>query len=1413
MSPSNSKGHPFRSSINFLSNNSEDKMNNAGERRRRRLKDPSTLRVFFSSPFGGMEGERVELTRKYFPHFHHACNARGIQFVPVDMRWGITSEAADNAQVINICLREIDRSDVFIGFFGQRYGWHGDSDDLLQRNFDNAVGRYPWLDKVRDKGVTELEFLRGHLNQPGEIPAVICFRDKAYDDAVREDAVKKGDKKMIFKYTSESDHATELMDDLIRRVKETDSQLLGLELNYSHPNEGAKFMYETVWDCCMELLSEAEKETMSPLEKGRQAHLVYVSSLTSLYCGGEKQLENLSEMCATGKPGVLVTGTSGSGKSALLANFMRWLEQKDRSVCVIYYFVGCAPGTTDPSSILKYLVAELQHLNGDHEEQQDKGMSKSLREDENENIDEYNLYTNFKNEMERLSSGGKKLVIVIDGLQNTSKLTKTAKHLYWLPDKFPAGVSVVMSTITADTATFDLLVKERGFTNLAIQPLTPDTQREMCQKTLIKNGKELSPSQLERVVAAEQTQNPLFLKIVLSEISIYGNFRLLDQKIDSLIYSDGVKDLLDKVLQRLEEDYNVKEHPDSLVHQVLAAVAVSHEGLTESELMDMFGVQSQVWSPFYFAVENFLLSHSGLLRFAFSELQQAVEARYLDTPQKKFQTVSTLINYFERVRKNSAIGDGLKNPHTARVAAELPWLYQLIDNKEGLTRCLCDLRVFHALEGRSVYQLIDLWRETNLDQLSICEKLLHAFDRAVSDLYTVQEMHFDCEPPGYVLMPALNSMKEMFSVACFYKPHIQVLQRLLKILEGIEGRIDEDVRQVYLRDNRYFLSCALVNDCNYKAAEPVFNEVMAECRSCLESNEDPRVQQTLAFSCHGLGVLHLKQRNYEEAEPLFHESKRIHETLGNSICVAQTLTNLGNIKLETGHPEEALQLFTVAMETYEKHFFGHLPLNVGTLLTNMGLCYRRMDKPDQAKEMYFRSLEVKSQAVGPEHEVIAMCYMNLGSLEIICHRNFTEAEVYTRKALKILELNKVKLEQTEMWQTQENLVGILAHQEKHAEALPIFLRVFSMLKRENIVAQAHSYTHRLMLTYMLSLEMYKEVADVCACHALVPKFRTQDIFTALDSCDQKLTEEERPARPRELTVAYALEELWPGDNSLTGYMVQNYVLPSGDVELLLRMLETMDEKNPDFVWTTYDAGAIWCEGAGNKDALVKVLKKGLEKYPDAIKLKTKLFDHYRLSKQYDLAYPLIKEILPSELDNQGFVLVSGEVALHNGDFDLCQELWEKASTLEGAGLAERARQALESLKGDLASEELGNERQENSEENPSGHEDDGQMSQAVESGSGKTDEDGATKMKLELLRALSQRTKEVTQEDGDDDDEETKSQPESELSDRAPGDDLPPMMVPVEDDPNLRHLLQGRHFIAHQAVHHTHMQHQRTRHK
>ena len=89
------------------------------KRVKRKLREARVCRVFFSSPFRGMETERELLTKQYFPTLQSLCNTHGVQFIPVDMRWGISHELSTNAKTIEICLREIDRSDIFVGFFGQ----------------------------------------------------------------------------------------------------------------------------------------------------------------------------------------------------------------------------------------------------------------------------------------------------------------------------------------------------------------------------------------------------------------------------------------------------------------------------------------------------------------------------------------------------------------------------------------------------------------------------------------------------------------------------------------------------------------------------------------------------------------------------------------------------------------------------------------------------------------------------------------------------------------------------------------------------------------------------------------------------------------------------------------------------------------------------------------------------------------------------------------------------------------------------------------------------------------------------------------------------------------------------------------------------------------------------------------------
>ncbi len=98
-----------------------------------------------------MQEERDYLTKHVFPSIRSLCADRGLSFSEVDLRWGITAEQAQSGEVIEICLREIDRCTYFVNMLGARYGW------IPTQYAPQVISKYPWLAKVSEKSVTELE--------------------------------------------------------------------------------------------------------------------------------------------------------------------------------------------------------------------------------------------------------------------------------------------------------------------------------------------------------------------------------------------------------------------------------------------------------------------------------------------------------------------------------------------------------------------------------------------------------------------------------------------------------------------------------------------------------------------------------------------------------------------------------------------------------------------------------------------------------------------------------------------------------------------------------------------------------------------------------------------------------------------------------------------------------------------------------------------------------------------------------------------------------------------------------------------------------------------------------------------------------------------------------------------------------
>jgi len=88
-----------------------------------------TFRVFISSTFSDLTAERDALQSSVFPRLRELCERRGARFAPIDLRWGVSSKAAQDLQTMEICMDEIRRCQQtkrqpnFVIMLGRRYGW------------------------------------------------------------------------------------------------------------------------------------------------------------------------------------------------------------------------------------------------------------------------------------------------------------------------------------------------------------------------------------------------------------------------------------------------------------------------------------------------------------------------------------------------------------------------------------------------------------------------------------------------------------------------------------------------------------------------------------------------------------------------------------------------------------------------------------------------------------------------------------------------------------------------------------------------------------------------------------------------------------------------------------------------------------------------------------------------------------------------------------------------------------------------------------------------------------------------------------------------------------------------------------------------------------------------------------------
>jgi WD40 repeat protein len=117
------------------------------------MKTQHHFRLFVSSTFADFVQEREALQRSTFPHLRAYCERRGARFQPVDLRWGVSEDAALNQQTIALCLEEIRRCrretlrPNFLALLGSRYGWRPLPASIPVDELESLLGHVPDPDR------------------------------------------------------------------------------------------------------------------------------------------------------------------------------------------------------------------------------------------------------------------------------------------------------------------------------------------------------------------------------------------------------------------------------------------------------------------------------------------------------------------------------------------------------------------------------------------------------------------------------------------------------------------------------------------------------------------------------------------------------------------------------------------------------------------------------------------------------------------------------------------------------------------------------------------------------------------------------------------------------------------------------------------------------------------------------------------------------------------------------------------------------------------------------------------------------------------------------------------------------------------------------------------------------------------
>jgi tetratricopeptide (TPR) repeat protein len=954
-----------------------------------------SIRIFLSSTFRDFGEERDLLVRKVFPALRTRLKDRFVELVDVDLRWGITVEEAERGEVLPICLAEIDRSrPYFIGMLGERYGWipphEGYAPDLLERQ--------PWLKKHQGgKSVTELEILHGVLkNKRMKSRAFFYFRSPAY-------ARTKGGH-----YVPDSTEDRQRQLDLKRRIKDSGYSVTG----YRDPEALAKRMERDLWK-----LLDAEfpaTEVPDAFERESMRHEAYAAPRRRLYLGGDEYIHGLNALIKKNANRILITGQSGGGKSALLANALA--KHRGAKTHLLEHYLGSSSDAADAVALVRRVIEYIRRVTGNTD---------PVAADTEELFDSVPTWLAVASAFAKKNKT--RWIFVFDALNNLNSY----RDLKWFPAYLPERIQIVVSCLEGEVK--EALETKGTWDFLVVEPLDPKGQRQLLTEYLKRFNKSLPADLLNQALGHPLANNPLWLKTLAEELRLFGSHEELSNRLNTLLVPPKgkdenepptVDDLFEHVLQRIEGDQGRK-----LVRDALTAIWASRAGLSEPELLEILAPHSITtgkskkanklppaqWAPVRNALDEMLLESGGRIIFGHDYVRLAVKDRYLSSESMQSNAHKRLAEHFAKLQVNERVAEEL--PHQWREAKAWRQLEETLTSLEmfeSLKTHRSDeehLGYWLSLEATKGKQLLEVrfksaWKRWNLPSnkektADIAGNLVEFFRYAGRGLngtfsLTLERLALKVTEQIYGLnslqvAARLNASAELLREMSDFVNAEKILRRALLIREKVLG-VQHVLTAECLNDIGHVL-----NEAGKTAdAEPIYRRAL-EIREKMLGYEHPDTATSLnnlAESCRMNGNF-LDAKSYQLRALSIREKK-----LGVSHPItASSLNNLGLIYGDTGDLVAAISYFRQALKIVENSLGVEHPY-VSRCIGNIALY---LENADIEKESLFRrALAIDEKAYGFKNSHTIGALINLSTF-LISIANLEEGEMLLRQAINYAE--------------------------------------------------------------------------------------------------------------------------------------------------------------------------------------------------------------------------------------------------------------------------------------------------------------------------------------------------------------------------------------------------------------------------